>query len=182
MAADRSVTIRTETFTTSRATPEQVWSVVTDLPSHVVWSGDRASDDTFKLLHLESGAPTAEVGLAFTSTGANFNGTFRDRSVVTEMVRPTSLVIETDATLDRTRGRTWEAHFVHRYTIAPTSDGSRITYTETIDRVNYVPYWLSWWARPIFRPVVNRADRRQLANLATLAEERASRSDGARDA
>ncbi len=174
MSADRSVRIRTETFTTSRATPEQVWNVLSDLPSHVVWSGERASDDTFKLLELESASATAEVGLVFTSTGANFNGTFHDRSVVTEVVRPASLVIETDATLQRKRGPTWEAHFEHRYNIAPTDEGSRITYTETIDRVNYLPYWLSWWARPAFHPIVNRADRKQLENRARLAEERAS--------
>jgi len=52
--------------------------------------------------------------------------------------------------------------------LASDGNSSRITYTETIDRVNYVPYSLSPWLRPIFRPVVNRADRKQLANLATL--------------
>jgi hypothetical protein len=70
MVADRFVMIRTETFTTSRATPEHVWDVVTDLPSHVVWSGERARDDTFQLLELESDGRTAEVGVEFTSIGA----------------------------------------------------------------------------------------------------------------
>ena len=151
-----------------------MWDVVADLPSHLVWSGERASDETFKLLSLESSVRTASVGTEFRSTGANFNGTFHDRSVVTEATRPSTFVIETDATLERRRGRTWEAHFVHRYDIVPEDDGSRITYTETIDRVNYVPYWLSPIVRPIFRPLVNRADRKQLENLARLAEERSS--------
>jgi len=176
VVADRAISIRTRTSTTSRAAPEVVWDVVADLPSHLVWSGERASDDTFKLLELESPDRTARVGAEFRSTGANFNGTFHDRSVVTAAVRPTSFVIETDATLDRRRGRTWEAHFEHRYDIAPDGDGSRITYTETIDRVNYVPYWLSAFARPLFRPLVNSADRKQLGNLARLAEERAGGS------
>jgi hypothetical protein len=47
--------------------------------------------------------------------------------------------------------------------------------------VNYVPYWLSPWLRPIFKPVVNRADRKQLANLAVLAEERSRDESGRGD-
>src|SRR3712207_9159090 len=85
--------------------------------------------------------------------------------------------IETDSRLDRNRGRTWEVHFTHRYDVVPEEDGSRITYTETISRVNYIPYWLKWGVRTIFRPYVNRADRKQLANLARLAEERSKRSE-----
>jgi hypothetical protein len=174
VTVEKRIMVRTSTSTTSRARPETVWDVVADLPSHAVWSGERASDDTFKLLSLETTTPTATVGTEFRSTGANYNGTFHDRSVVTEAIRPSSFVIETDATLDRKHGRTWEAHFVHRYDIVPEGDGSRITYTETIDRVNYVPYWLSPIVRPIFRPLVNSADRKQLENLARLAEERSS--------
>jgi hypothetical protein len=58
----------------------------------------------------------------------------------------------------------------------PEGEGSRITYTETIERVNYVPYWLHPLVRPIFKVYVNRADRKQLANLARLAEERSGRA------
>jgi hypothetical protein len=50
-------------------------------------------------------------------------------------------------------------------------EGSRITYIETVERVNYVPHWLQPWIRPIFTVYLNRADRKQLANLARLAEE-----------
>jgi hypothetical protein len=173
VTADVSFRVRTQTSVTCGAAPAAVWDTVVDLPSHLIWSGERAADDTFKLLELESASRTAVVGTRFSSSGANFNGTFRDRSVVTEASRPSTFVIETDATLERTRGRTWEAHFVHRYDITAEGSGSRITYTETIDRMNYVPYWLSWWARPLFRPLVNNADRKQLRNLASLAEERA---------
>lgn len=174
MTADRAFTVVTQTSTTSRAAPDDVWAVIAQLPLHLVWSGERASDETFKLLTLDAPVGVADVGTEFTSTGANFNGTFHDRSVVTEATRPSSFVIGTDALLDRKHGRTWSAHFEHRYDIAPVPDGSTITYTETITRVNYVPYWLTWWARPIFRPLVNRADRKQLENLARLAEEHAA--------
>jgi hypothetical protein len=38
--------------------------------------------------------------------------------------------------------------------------------------VNYVPYWLQPVVRSLFKVYVNRADRKQLENLARLAEER----------
>jgi hypothetical protein len=62
----------------------------------------------------------------------------------TEASRPAVFVIETDSRVERKRGAAWEAHFTHRYDVTPEGGGSRITYTETISRVNYVPYWLKW--------------------------------------
>ena len=38
--------------------------------------------------------------------------------------------------------------------------------------MNYVPYWLQPVVRSVFKVYVNRADRKQLENLARLAEER----------
>jgi hypothetical protein len=58
--------------------------------------------------------------------------------------------------------------------VYPEDSGSRIVYTETIERVNYLPYWLKPGIRTIFKPWVNRADRKQLRNLAGLAEERSA--------
>jgi hypothetical protein len=87
-------------------------------------------------------------------------------------------VIETDARLERRNAKTWLVHFSHRYDVLPDGTGSRIVYTETAELVNYVPYWLKPGIRTIFRPFVNRADRKQLRNLARLAEERSSRAAG----
>lgn len=171
--AQHPLMFRTRTSVSSKASPEVVYDTIADLQAHLDWSGERASHDNFKLLSLDAPQGPATVGTAFTSTGAADNGTFRDRSVVAEASRPGRFVIETDSRLDRKRGRVWEAHFSHRYDIEPEGDGSRIAYTETVERVNYVPYWLHPWLRPIFRIMVNRADVRQLANLARLAEERA---------
>jgi hypothetical protein len=170
----RSFRFVSQTSVTSRAAPEAVFDVITDLDAHLKWSGERAKDANFKLLTLVAAQLSASVGTTFESTGANFNGTFHDRSVVTEAVRPARFIIETDARLDRRRGRTWEAHFEHRYDVQREADGSRITYTETIQRVNYVPYWLKPIVRSIFRPLVNSADKKQLSNLASLAEERSA--------
>jgi hypothetical protein len=173
--ADRQLMFRTQTSATSNASPEAVYDVIADLRAHLEWSGERASDDKFKLLSLEAQGEPATVGTTFTSTGVAQVGTFHDRSTVTEASKPHRFVIETDSRLERTRGRTWEVHFSHRYDVQPEGDGSRIVYTETVERVNYVPYWLKPGIRTIFRPMVNRADRKQLQNLARLAEERAAR-------
>jgi hypothetical protein len=172
MAYERELDIRTRAAVECQVPPEDVYAVVSDLSNHLVWSGDRASDDYFKLLSLDAPPGPATAGMTFTSVGANFNGTFHDRSVVTEASPPNLFVIETDARLDRKRGRAWEVFFTHRYDIAPADGGSRITYSQTISKVSYVPYWLQPWAVPIFRAIVNRADRKQLGNLARLAEER----------
>jgi hypothetical protein len=170
--SQRAFSFRTQTSATSGAPPEVVFDVITDLRAHLVWSGERAADDTFKLLSVDAPQGAAWVGTAFTSTGANFNGTFHDRSVITAAVRPSLFIIDTDAHLDRTRGKPWDVHFEHRYDIEPSGAGSRIVYTETIQRLNYVPYWLQPWLRPLSRVLINKGDRKQLQNLARLAEER----------
>jgi hypothetical protein len=170
--AQRPLMVRTQTSVTSKASPEVVYDTIADLQAHLEWSGERASSDNFKLVSLDAPEGRASVGTTFTSSGTADNGTFHDRSVVTEASRPGRFIIETDSRLDRKRGKVWEAHFSHRYDIEPDGDGSRISYTETVERVNYVPYWLRPWIRPIFTIMVNRADVRQLSNLARLAEER----------
>jgi Polyketide cyclase / dehydrase and lipid transport len=165
---------RTQPTVTTTAPPEVVYDVIADLRNHLVWSGDRAEDEGFKMLTIDAPDGPATVGTTFTSSGTAGKDTFHDRSVVTDASRPRVFVIETDARLDRGRAKPWEAHFSHRYDIQPGDEGSRIVYTETVERVNYVPYWLKPGIRTIFRPWVNRADRKQLRNLARLAEERAA--------
>ena len=49
-------------------------------------------------------------------------------------------MIETDTRLERRRTKTWLVHFSHRYDVLPDGTGSRIVYTETAERVNYLPY------------------------------------------
>jgi hypothetical protein len=175
--SQRPFRFQTQTSVTSTAPPEVVFSTIGDLGAHLVWSGERAEDQTFKLLSIEQTSPgVVGVGSTFESSGANFNGTFHDRSVIAEMSPPTVFVIETEARLDRKHGRPFEVHFIHRYDIEPDGTGSRITYTETIDRLNYVPYWLQAPLRPITRRAIDRGDRKQLTNLAELAAERAASS------
>jgi len=176
--ADRPLGYRTQTSAVSAAPPHVVYETIADLRNHLDWSGERASSQTFKLLSIDAPDGPATVGTAFSSSGTADNGTFHDRSVVMEASSPTTFVIETDAHLDRTRGRPWDAHFIHRYDVTPEGGGSRITYTETIERVSYVPYWLQPVVRSVFKVYVNRADRKQLENLARLAEERSKSGPG----
>ena len=172
--ADRPFGFRTHPWVTSSASPEAVFGVIADLRNHLIWSGERAESDGFKMLTLDAPPGPATVGTTFTSSGSAGKDTFHDRSVVTEVSPPRTFVIETDARLERRNAKTWEAHFSHRYDVHPEDPGSRIVYTETIERVNYLPYWLKPGIRTIFRPWVNRADRKQLRNLAGLAEERST--------
>ena len=174
MAADKPFGFQTHPTVTSSASPEAVYDVIADLRNHVVWSGEMAASDGFKMLSLHAPEGPAAVGTTFTSSGAAQKDTFHDTSIVTEATRPSRFVIETDATLERKSAPTWEAHFVHAYDIHPDGTGSRIVYTETIERVSYLPYWLKPGIRTIFRPWVNRADRKQLGNLARLAEVRSA--------
>jgi hypothetical protein len=177
--ADRPLMFRTQPSVTSAASPEAVYDVIAELRNHLVWSGERAEDDGFKMLNLEAPDGPATVGTTFSSSGTAGKDMFHDRSVVVEASRPNVFVIETDARMERKSAETWEAHFSHRYDIQPDGNGSRIVYTETVERVNYVPYWLKPGIRTIFRSWVNRADRKQLRNLARLAEERSSEGSAA---
>jgi hypothetical protein len=170
----KSLVFRTSVTATSKAPPQAVYDTVADVNAHLIWSGERAEDDSFKLLTLDAPDGSAQVGTAFTSTGANFNGTFHDRSVVEEMSPPNVFVIRTQSRLDRKRGRPWEVEFIHRYDIEPDGAGSRITYTDTAQNMNYVPYWLQPWMRPISRMAIRKGDTSQLTNLARVSEERAT--------
>lgn len=174
MTADKPFGFQTHPSVTSSAPPEAVYDVIANVRNHLVWSGEMAASEGFKMLSLDAPEGTAAVGTTFRSSGSAQKDTFHDRSVVTEANRPHRFVIETDAMLERKSAPTWEAHFVHRYDISPEGDGSRIVYTETIQRVNYVPYWLKPGIRTIFKPWVNAADRKQLRNLARLAEQRSA--------
>jgi hypothetical protein len=44
----RAFQVRTQTSTTSQASPEDVYDVISDMRAHLEWSGERASDQTFK--------------------------------------------------------------------------------------------------------------------------------------
>ena len=68
--ADRPLMFSTQTSATSSASPESVYDLITDLRAHLEWSGERASDDQFKLLSLDAPDGPATVGTTFSSSGS----------------------------------------------------------------------------------------------------------------
>jgi hypothetical protein len=83
--ADRPFGFRTHPSVTSSASPEAVFDVIADLRNHLIWSGERAESDGFKMLTLEAPPGPATVGTTFTSSGSAGKDMFHDRSVVTEV-------------------------------------------------------------------------------------------------
>ncbi len=113
------------------------------------------------------------MGTTFTSSGDRGQGHVPRPVGRHGGVAAARFVIETDSRLDRKSAETWEAHFSHRYDIEPDGAGSQDR-VHGDDRARELRALLAQaWHPNLFRPLVNRADRKQLRNLARLAEERA---------
>jgi hypothetical protein len=154
----------------STASPEAVYDVLSDLRTHLDWAGEQAPDKAFRLLTMDAPSRPVTVGDRFSSSGANVNGTFHDRSTVVQAERGARFGFDNESTLERKHGRTWQARFGHRYALGRSGDGAVISYACEVRPQNYVPYWLRPGMRPVTRVMVQRAMRRNLANLAEMAE------------
>jgi hypothetical protein len=154
----------------STASPEAVYDVLSDLRMHLDWAGEQAPDKAFRLLTMDAPSRPVTVGDRFSSSGANINGTFHDRSTVVQAERGMRFGFDTESTLERKHGKTWRARFGHRYALGRSNDGAVVSYTCEVRPQNYVPYWLRPGMRPVTRVMVQRAMRRDLANLAKMAE------------
>ncbi len=152
------------------ASPAVVYHHLADLGSHLVWAGERAPRKSFRLLTIEAQSRAATVGERFSSSGANSNGTFYDRSVVVEADPGARLGFDTESTLDRKHGTTWHARFAHRYTIERSGEGAVVAYAAEVRPQNYVPYWLKPGMRRVTRVMVQSMMRRNLRNLVAMAE------------
>lgn len=158
------------------ASPAAVYRVLADLPAHLTWAGEQSPQKTFRLLSLDAPAKEATVGDRFSSTGANlFSMRFVDASVVLEAEVGQRFGFETDSRLERKHRRALEARFRHRYVLSPAGDGTTISYSCEVWPQNYVPWWLRIDQRPMTKLMVQRSIRRNMANLATLAESVAVR-------
>ena len=173
-ALKRELELRVEVSSTAPA--EAVYDVLADIRSHITWAGERQKKNT-RLLTLDAPEGPASVGTEFATTGADPMGRFSDRSVVTEATRPTTFEFVTEAHLETKRGKVADWTNVHRYTLAPTPTGCRITDTTRIVRISALPGMLALFnVRPLSRLVRVAASgvaRRGAANLARSAEERA---------
>jgi hypothetical protein len=155
----------------STGSPDAVYAVLADLSTHLEWAGERAPDKNFRLLTMEAPPAPATVGDRFSSTGANrLSMTFLDSSVVVAAEPGSRFGFDTESRLERKHAATLQARFAHRFTIVPAGEGTIIAYTCDVWPGNYVPWWLHPVLRPMTRTMVQRATRRNMANLALMAE------------
>lgn len=158
------------------APAEAVYDLLADLPSHLVWGGERQGAST-RLLELRAPGGPAAVGTEFESVGADPMGRFTDRSVVTEASRPGVFEFVTEARLETKRSGPVDWTLVHRFEITPESAGCRIAYTGRVTRISRLPGMLALFRVPGLRALGAKAaagvSRRGVRNLARLAEERA---------
>jgi hypothetical protein len=158
------------------ASPEDVYDVLADLPTHVEWGGQRQAKKT-RLLTIDAPAGAATVGTEFETTGADPMGRFSDRSVVTQADRPGVFEFVTEATLRTKRGDTSEWTTVHRYEVRPDGDGSLIRYAIRIARISALPGMMRVLGLPLLSGIAMKASakvaRRGVENLSRFAEQRA---------
>lgn len=170
--------LRARVEATSTAPAEAVYRQLADIRSHLAWGGDMQPKKTFKLLSIEAPEGPASVGTEFASTGADAMGSFSDTSVVTEAASPRLFEFVTEARLTTNRGKIVEWTNVHRYEIAPTATGCRVSYTFRIVRISELPGGLAMFRVPGLRGLGLRISgsyaRKGVRNLITLAENRAA--------
>jgi hypothetical protein len=163
----------------STASRDAVYTVLADLSTHLVWAGERAPDKNFRLLTMDAASAPAMVGDRFSSTGANsFSMTFFDSSVVVEAEPGSRFGFDTESKLERKHRPALLARFAHRFTLAPAGEGTTVAYTCDVRPVNYVPWWLKPVLRPMTRIMVQRATRKNMENLARMAETAAKPQRG----
>jgi hypothetical protein len=175
-ALKQELVVRVEA--TSHASTDQVYAVLADLSTHVVWAGEQQAKKT-RLLTIEAPAGPAQVGTEFHSTGADPMGTFADRSVVTEATPGRSFEFVTESRLTSKKGRTSEWTNVERYDLEPIADGCRIACTSRVTRMSSLAGTLRVFNVPAVRGIVlkisAKVSRRTVRNLARYAEEREGR-------
>src|SRR5438876_8373165 len=100
---------------------------------------------------MEAPSGPATVGTEFSTTGSDGKvARWSDRSVVTEATRPEVFEFVTEGRRQGKPGsRDWLATAVHRYTIAPDNEGSRVVYTQDLTRLEGAP-------RILFGPGISR--------------------------
>jgi hypothetical protein len=162
---------------TCGASAEVVYGLLCDLPSHLVWGGERQRG-FFRLLSLDAPPGPAREGTEFTSRGSipGSGRQFVDRSVVTQAGENAVFAFTTTATVPGGRSGGMQAQFTSRYELSPLADGCRVTYVFTQE----------WISQPMLRlslPVVGSMSwrmgmpfmmKRGFDNLLRMAETRTS--------
>jgi hypothetical protein len=174
-ALKRELVVQVEA--TSAAPPGTVYELLVDLPSHLVWAGERQAKKT-RLLTIDAPTGPAVVGTEWLSTGADPMGTFADRSVVTEATAASAFEFVTEARLTTRKGAVVRWTNVHRYELEPDGEGCRIRYTIRIARISELVGMLGSFKVPGLRALAlaasSRIAHRAVRNLAAVAEARAT--------
>ena len=170
------------------APPDVVYDFLANLGTHLTWAGTQQTSN-FRLPSLDAPADPASVGTTFSSVGTipMSSRRWEDRSKVTAAERPNTFEFVTTATA-RGAKRSMEATYRHRYEIAATPGGSKVSYSMTqltmsnpLLRIGLpVVKNLSWrFAIPFmagrgFRNLVAIAEQR--AHMGSLPREQANRA------
>lgn len=157
----------------TQASRDEIYTVLSDPNTHLVWAGEQAPMKSFRLLTMDADSGAAGVGTQFSSSGANDakgKSTFRDQSVVVNAEPGETFGFNTDSHLTRVHAKEWHCRFQHRYTIGEADGRRTITYRCEVWPQNYKPYWVRPWFRPMTRAIVQRAHRKHMDNLVRLAE------------
>ena len=159
------------------APPEAVFELLTDVRSHLEWGGTRGKKN-FRLTGIEVGEAPIQQGTGWSSTGIAPDGSFRDRSVVTQASSPTTFEFITDAHVTFKKGGEGDWTVVNRYEIQPEGSGSLLTYTQRVTRATALGP-MKMMLNPILagvgRMMVGGLVKPAMRNLAAMAKERASK-------
>ena len=175
LPAGREVVFETR-FRTA-APPEAVFDQLADVRSHLEWGGTKGNKK-FHLTGLEGGATTAEKGTAWTSSGVAPDGTFSDRSTVTDATRPSRFEFTTESHVTFRKGGEGDWSVVNGYEIAPEGSGSRVTYRQRVTKATAMgpmKMMLTPVLSSIGRMMVKGMNKTAMKNLAAMAEERGKR-------
>lgn len=162
--------LRFTTAVRTTASPQEVYDVLADLSTHEQWGGRESAMKGQALIAVQAPPGPATVGTTFSSTGRSGKDTFHDSSTVTAASPATHFGFRTQARLERAHGPEWHVVFVHDYRITDTREGTTVSYTCSVNPLNYVPYWLKPVLKHVTHRMVNRLMTKNLRNLARLAE------------
>jgi uncharacterized protein YndB with AHSA1/START domain len=156
------------------APPEAVYDLLADVRSHLEWGGNRGKKN-FRLTAIEVEDAPVRQGSEWSSTGIAPDGTFRDRSVVTQALPPSALEFVTEAHVSFKKGGEGDWTLVNRYEITPEGSGSLVTYTQRLTRATKLGP-MKMMLNPILagvgRMMVSSLVKPAMQNLAAMAEER----------
>lgn len=156
------------------ATPATVYEVLSDLRTHLEWGGNKGKK-TFRLTGMEVGDGVTRKGTEWSSTGIAPDGTFRDRSVVTEASPPTALEFVTNSHVSFKKGGEGDWTVTNRYDIAADGAGSELKYTQRVTHATALGP-MKMMLNPVFagigRMMVGGLIKPAMASLKAMAEAR----------